>query len=110
MSYRFAFRGAFAIVAALLLSTTADAQLFRAYLAPAPAGNDANNCTLPSPCRRLLPAALAAVADGGEIWMLDSAELQHVDRDNWQVGVNSRRARRGRERGGRQWTGHQDHC
>ena len=44
--------------------------IFRAYLSPA--GSDANPCTLVAPCR-LLPAALAAVADGGEIWMLDSA-------------------------------------
>jgi aldose sugar dehydrogenase len=42
----------------------------RAYLASH--GSDANPCTLRQPCR-LLPAALAAVADGGEIWMLDSA-------------------------------------
>lgn len=48
----------------------AHAQLFRAYLTLA--GNDGNPCTLQLPCR-LLPAALAAVADGGEIWMLDSA-------------------------------------
>ena len=44
--------------------------LFRAYLSAA--GSDSNPCTLPSPCR-LLPAALAAVASGGEIWMLNSA-------------------------------------
>jgi hypothetical protein len=44
--------------------------LFRAYLDPS--GSDGNPCTLGAPCR-LLPAALAAVADGGEIWMLDSA-------------------------------------
>src|SRR5690606_36180957 len=43
--------------------------IFRAYLS---AGNAANPCTLQAPCR-LLPAALAAVDDGGEIWMLDSA-------------------------------------
>ena len=54
----------------LLLSTAAQAQLFRAYVAST--GSDANPCNLPAPCR-LLPAALAAVADGGEIWMLDSA-------------------------------------
>ena len=48
----------------------AQAQLFRAYLASD--GSDANPCTLQAPCR-LLPAALNAVADGGEIWMLDSA-------------------------------------
>jgi hypothetical protein len=58
-----------------MLPVSAEAQLlFRAYLAPSPAGNDANPCTLPAPCR-LLPAALAAVADGGEIWMLDSANF-----------------------------------
>jgi hypothetical protein len=63
-------RSAFAFAATLLLSATAQAQLFRAYLASD--GNDANACTLVAPCR-LLPAALTAVADGGEIWMLDSA-------------------------------------
>jgi hypothetical protein len=46
------------------------APLFRAYLASD--GSDGNACTLIAPCR-LLPAALNAVADGGEIWMLDSA-------------------------------------
>jgi hypothetical protein len=46
--------------------------LFRAYLASD--GNDANPCTLQLPCR-LLPAALAAVADGGEVWLLDSANF-----------------------------------
>jgi len=48
----------------------AHAQLFRAYLAIG--GSDSNPGTLPAPCR-LLPAALNAVADGGEVWMLDSA-------------------------------------
>jgi hypothetical protein len=59
-----------AAAATLLLCTSAQAQLFRAYLASD--GNDGNPCTLPAPCR-LLPAALGAVANGGEIWMLDSA-------------------------------------
>jgi hypothetical protein len=59
-----------AITAAALFAGTAHAQLFRSYISPA--GNDANPCTLPAPCR-LVPAALAAVADGGEIWMLGSA-------------------------------------
>ncbi len=59
-----------AVVAAVLLAGTAHAQLFRAYVSPT--GSDANNCTLATPCR-LLPAALTAVADGGEIWMLGSA-------------------------------------
>jgi hypothetical protein len=63
-------RRAFAVVATALVSSAANAQLFRAYLDPG--GSDANPCTLPQPCR-LLPAALAAVANGGEIWMLDSA-------------------------------------
>jgi hypothetical protein len=63
-------RSTFAFVATLLISAAAHAQLFRAYLAPT--GSDSNPCTLPAPCR-LLPAALAAVASGGEIWMLDSA-------------------------------------
>ena len=70
MVRRTALRSAFALAATLLLSATAQAQLFRAYLASD--GNDANACTLVAPCR-LLPAALTAVADGGEIWMLDSA-------------------------------------
>jgi|RhiMethySRZTD1v2_1073278.scaffolds.fasta_scaffold227471_2 hypothetical protein len=61
-----------ATLAALLAfaALPANAQIFRAYLALD--GNDANPCTLQQPCR-LLPAALAAVASGGEIWMLDSA-------------------------------------
>jgi hypothetical protein len=70
MSARTFLRCILAFLAALLLSVSANAQLFRAYLAPT--GSDSNPCTLPAPCR-LLPAALAAVADGGEIWMLDSA-------------------------------------
>ncbi len=70
MIRRTATRNAFAIATTLLLSLTAHAQVFRAYVSST--GSDANPCTLPAPCR-LLPAALAAVADGGEIWMLDSA-------------------------------------
>lgn len=53
-----------------LAAGSAQGGIFRAYLALG--GNDANPCTLPQPCR-LLPAALTAVNDGGEIWMLDSA-------------------------------------
>jgi len=60
---------AFALV---LLSATAQAQLFRTYLAST--GNDANPCTVQAPCR-LLPAALAAVKDGGEVWIMDSANF-----------------------------------
>jgi len=63
-------RGAVACLATTLFCATAEAQLFRAYLTSD--GNDANPCTLQAPCR-LLPAALNAVASGGEIWMLDSA-------------------------------------
>ena len=59
-----------ALAASLVICTSADAQLFRAYLSGS--GSDASACTLPAPCR-LLPAALNAVASGGEIWMLDSA-------------------------------------
>ncbi len=70
MPLRAALRISCYLLATLLLSTAAHAQLFRAYVASE--GNDANPCTLPLPCR-LLPAALTAVASGGEIWMLDSA-------------------------------------
>ena len=58
------------LAAALLVGSSAQAQLFRAYLSVG--GNDGNPCTLQAPCR-LLPAALNAVASGGEVWMLDSA-------------------------------------
>ena len=54
---------------AAFASVAANAQLFRAYLAPN--GSDSNACTLAAPCR-LLPTALGAVADGGEVWILDS--------------------------------------
>jgi len=60
-------------VAALSIASTAQAGLFRSYV-KGENGNDANPCTLQQPCR-LLPAALAAVNDGGEIWMLDSANF-----------------------------------
>lgn len=49
--------------------------LFRAYLSPT--GSDANPCTLTAPCR-LMPAALAAADDGGEIWLLGSANYNTV--------------------------------
>jgi hypothetical protein len=74
MSTRTALHRSILFVAALLFAATAQAVvpagLFRAYLAST--GSDTNDCTRPTPCR-LLPAALTAVADGGEIWMLDSA-------------------------------------
>lgn len=61
---------AFASVFAACTASIAHAGIFRAYLSLS--GNDANPCTVQQPCR-LLPAALAAVNDGGEVWMLDSA-------------------------------------
>ncbi len=59
-----------AVIATALVAGTAHAQLFRTYLART--GVDTNACTVVAPCR-LLPAALAAVTDAGEIWILDSA-------------------------------------
>ncbi len=68
---RSAIRRVLALAAILLFASAAQAVgIFRAYVSST--GNDANPCNLPQPCR-LLPAALAAVLDGGEIWMLDSA-------------------------------------
>jgi len=57
---------------ALAAHFDASAQQFRTYVSSD--GNDANSCSLLTPCR-LLPAALAAVSSGGEIWMLDSANF-----------------------------------
>jgi len=67
---RLSSRCALLLSATLLFASGAHAQAFRAYVASS--GNDANPCTLQAPCR-LLPAALAAIANGGEVWMLDSA-------------------------------------
>src|SRR3954469_21966371 len=61
-----------AVAILLLLPSFAHALLFRAYVSSK--GSDANPCTVAAPCR-LLPAALAAVNDGGEIWILDSANF-----------------------------------
>ncbi|HZZ92485.1 MAG TPA: right-handed parallel beta-helix repeat-containing protein [Usitatibacter sp.] len=59
------------LAAVLLLPLAAQAQSFRTYVASY--GNDGNvGCTVSAPCR-LLPAALSAVLDGGEVWILDSA-------------------------------------
>jgi len=55
---------------ALFAPLASHAQSFRAYLASY--GSDTNPCTVSAPCR-LLPAALTAMASGGEVWMLDSA-------------------------------------
>ncbi len=63
-------RALFVCFVTMLGAGTASAGLFRAYLSFT--GNDGNPCTVLAPCR-LLPAALAAVNDGGEIWMVDSA-------------------------------------
>ncbi|HZZ92808.1 MAG TPA: right-handed parallel beta-helix repeat-containing protein [Usitatibacter sp.] len=60
------------LVSFLVLCAPAHAQLFRAYVASY--GLDTNPCAVTAPCR-LLPAALDAVRDGGEIWMLDSANF-----------------------------------
>jgi hypothetical protein len=69
---RLASSTAVVLAALLTMGTAAHAQLFRAYVASY--GVDTNPCTVASPCR-LLPAALNAVADNGEIWILDSANF-----------------------------------
>ncbi len=61
----------FFCLVASISSGAASAQLFRTYLSFN--GMDANPCTVQLPCR-VLPAALAAVQNGGDIWMLDSAD------------------------------------
>jgi hypothetical protein len=62
-------------VASLICPLAVHAQaVFRTYLASY--GNDGNPCTVTAPCR-LLPAALARVAEGGDIWMLDSANFNN---------------------------------
>jgi hypothetical protein len=68
--HRLISRAAIALASTLVLCGSAHAQLFRTYLSVN--GNDSNPCTVGAPCR-LLPAALNAVVDGGEVWMLDSA-------------------------------------
>jgi len=68
----FVTRFASLLAASLLLPFAAHGQAFRAYVASY--GNDANPCTVTAPCR-LLPAAITAVASGGEVWMLDSANF-----------------------------------
>jgi hypothetical protein len=60
------------LLAISLVAMPVRAQIFRAYVASY--GVDTNPCTIASPCR-LLPAALAAVQDGGEVWLLDSANF-----------------------------------
>lgn len=63
-------RFVFVVGACGLLPLAAHAQAFRTYLASY--GADTNPCSVEQPCR-LLPAALDKVLDGGEVWMLDSA-------------------------------------
>jgi hypothetical protein len=62
-------------LATLSLSSNANALLFRSYLSVN--GLDSNPCTVQQPCR-LLPAALAAVNDGGEVWIVDSANFNNA--------------------------------
>jgi hypothetical protein len=67
-------RIALGITFALLFAFCSPAQAlsFRAYLSVN--GSDSNPCTVQLPCR-LLPAALSAINDGGEVWILDSANF-----------------------------------
>lgn len=57
------------VAASALMAATSAHAIFRAYLSLTGSGVV---CSLAAPCR-LLPEALAAVDDGGEIWMLNSA-------------------------------------
>jgi hypothetical protein len=73
MTFRFPHALLAACTLALALAAApAKAGLFRTYLSAS--GSDANDCSVTHPCR-LLPAALAAVNPGGEVWMLDSANF-----------------------------------
>jgi hypothetical protein len=67
-----AIAAAIALALAAWPGSPAVAGLFRAYLSVG--GNDADPCTVQQPCR-LLPRALSVVDDGGEIWILDSANF-----------------------------------
>jgi hypothetical protein len=58
------------VILSMAFCAAAQALSFRTYLSVQ--GSDGNPCTVQLPCR-LIPAALAQVVDGGEIWMLDSA-------------------------------------
>src|SRR4051794_28931697 len=58
------------VALAFTASPIAYGGLFRAYLSVD--GYDGNPCTVQLPCR-FLPAALAAIDDGGEIWIVNSA-------------------------------------
>ncbi len=69
MQLRTASRSTLALLAMLSCSAV-QALSFRAYLSVD--GSDSNPCSVQLPCR-LLPAALNAIVDGGEVWILDSA-------------------------------------
>lgn len=60
------------ILASALLAAPAQAQATRTFVAPPPAGNDANPCTITQPCR-FLQRALTQTARGGEIAVLGTA-------------------------------------
>lgn len=68
---RFTQRMSLILAAALMVPAVSQAG-FRAYLSAN--GVDNPSCGVSNPCR-LLPAALAAVSSGGEVWMLDSANF-----------------------------------
>ena len=59
-------------------TSVSKAALFRAYLSST--GSDSNPCTVVAPCR-LLPKALSVTSEGGEIWMLDSANYNTAQVD-----------------------------
>jgi hypothetical protein len=67
------------LAASLLLAAAFPSQAaFRAYVSIT--GTDNPSCSLGAPCR-LMAAAMTAVADGGEIWLLDSGNFNLVTVD-----------------------------
>jgi hypothetical protein len=64
-------------LAATLPAVPAQAQLTRSFVAPSPAGNDANNCTLTAPCRSFA-FAITQTNSGGEIAVLGTAGYGNV--------------------------------
>src|SRR4051812_29537629 len=62
----------------LLAAAVPSQAAFRAYVSIN--GTDNPNCSLGAPCR-LMAAAMTAVADGGEIWLLDSGNFNLVTVD-----------------------------
>jgi len=69
---RFMSRFFLLLAASLLLPLAAHAQAFRTYVASY--GVSTNPCTVSQPCR-LVSEALPNTLDGGEIWILDSANF-----------------------------------